>query len=73
MNHIDDLLSFASQVAEESNRKMQRLEQWENHITPMVESRFGMKYNISLDGMYRKELQDFINEERIIFDNKNPL
>lgn len=73
MNNPDDILSFATQVAEESNKQMQRLEYWEKFIAPLLEHKFGTKYDISLDGIYRKEIQSFINKQRLKFNKQNPL
>ena len=68
MSNLDNILSFATQVAEESDRQMQRLELWETHMTPMLQQKFGVKYDISLDGMYRKDTQEFINIQRVEFN-----
>ncbi|WP_034781655.1 MULTISPECIES: hypothetical protein [Bacteroides] len=73
MSNLDNILSFATQVAEESDRQMQRLELWETHMTPMLQQKFGVKYDISLDGMYRKDTQEFINKQRVEFNKQNPL
>ena len=73
MCNLDNILSFATQVAEESDRQMQRLELWETHMTPMLQQKFGVKYDISLDGMYRKDTQEFINKQRVEFNKQNPL
>ena len=73
MSNLDNILSFATQVAEESDRQMQRLELWETHMTPMLQQKFGVKYDISLDGMYRKDTQEFINKQRLVFNKQNPL
>ena len=73
MSNLDNILSFAIQVAEESDRQMQRLELWETHMTPMLQQKFGVKYDISLDGMYRKDTQEFINKQRVEFNKQNPL
>lgn len=73
MSNLNDILSFATQVAEESNKQMQRLERWKKYISPTIEHKFGVKYDISLDGMYRKEIQDFINKQRVKFNKQNPL
>ena len=73
MSNLDNILSFATQVAEESDRQMQRLELWETHMTPMLQQKFGAKYDISRDGMYRKDTQEFINKQRVEFNKQNPL
>lgn len=73
MSNLDNILSFATQVVEESDRQMQRLELWETHMTPMLQQKFGVKYDISLDGMYRKDTQEFINKQRVEFNKQNPL
>lgn len=73
MSNLINILSFATQVAEEPNKQMQRLEHWEKYIIPMIEQEFGVKYNITLEGIYRKEIQDFINKQLVKFKKQNPL
>ena len=64
MKPIDEILSFAEQIAKEDDIKMKKYNEWNDFIEPLFNNKFDYKYDSSITHLYNKECKKWLDDKR---------